>query len=205
MLKVGSFIEEVPANTQLHVEGQSDFMVVAVDAENVPQVLVARSSDRHCRFVTRQNMRLMFSITGKHFISVDARPVKSDSEEVSDIPYEVPDDNQAQLTLEEKLKVYLAEMVAERYGQESAMYDTFEEAMDFDDDDEDPISLSGFEIPDITEEELINVGTEDQGAAAEGEVSTGGEAGTPAEGTQGGAEAKENAGEAAEGTASSGT
>ncbi len=149
MLKAGSFTQEVPAHTQIYVEGQTEFVVVELQ-EGKAVDLVARSLDRECRFTTRKDCVLGFQIPGKQFISVDATPVKSHAEEVSSIPYEIPDENRPHLTLEEKLKVYLAEMVAERYGEDSKQMDTFEESMDFEDEEDEP--LSGFEIGEFTEE-----------------------------------------------------
>lgn len=156
MLKIGPFSVRIPENTQLRVEGQSDFFIVELDDKGNPKAAIARSSDRLARVTVRKEADILFSIAEGQFISVDARPVRSATEEVSDVPYEVPDDNQASLTLEEKLKRYLAEIVAERYGEQSNEYETFEESMDFDDEEDDPISLSGYEIPDIVSEEPID-------------------------------------------------
>jgi len=152
MLKVGSFVQKVPAHTQLHVEGQNEFVVLLVDSEGQPVHMLARSKDRECKLTVRKESDIKFHIAGQNFLSVDARPVKPHTEEVSDIPYEIPDDNRAQLSLEEKLKLYLAEMVSERYGEDSNMMDTFEESMDFDEEDDEP--LSGFEVGEITEETI---------------------------------------------------
>ncbi len=150
MLKIGSFTQEIPAHTQLKVEGQSEFVILELDSDGKPKGMVARSNQREIKFTVRKQAKLRFETAAKQFISVDARPVMSDSEKVSDIPYEVPDDNQASLTLEEKLKLYLAEMVKERYGEDSDAFDTFEDAMDFEEDDDE--SLSGFEVSEIVEE-----------------------------------------------------
>ena len=153
MLKIGSFTQDIPAHTQINVEGQSEFVVLELDKEGKASHMVARSNDRQCKMTIRKDTKLKFDILGKNFISLEAHPVQSDHETVSPIPYEIPGDNQANMTLEEKLKRYLSEMVQERYGEDSAAYDTFEEAMDFDPDDEDP--LSGFEINDVIEEEPV--------------------------------------------------
>jgi len=157
MLKVGSFVQKVPAHTQLHVEGQNEFVVLLMDSEGQAVHMLARSKDRECKLTIRKESDIKFQITGQNFLSVDARSVKPHTEEVSDIPYEIPDDNRAQLSLEEKLKLYLAEMVSERYGEDSTMMDTFEESMDFDEEDDEP--LSGFEVGEITEEALIEAPT----------------------------------------------
>ncbi len=151
MLKIGTFKHKIPKNTQLHVEGQSEFAIVEI-IDGKPSHMVARSKDRECKFTIRKDSELSFQIDPKKFISVDARPVPGINEDVSDIPYEIPDDNQANLSLEEKLKYYLQQMVMEKYGPESAEFDTFEETMDFDEEDEN--ILSGFEVPEFQEEEL---------------------------------------------------
>lgn len=152
MLKIGSFTQPVPKNTQLFVEGQEDFSIYKV-VDGEPVAMIARSQDRHCKFTLREDMEIKVVIVGNKFVSLDARPVKSEFEEVSPIPYEVPDDNAANLTLEEKLKRYLAEMVAERYGEESDEMDTFDDAQDLDWEDEDP--LAQFEPKPVIEEEIL--------------------------------------------------
>ncbi len=150
MLKIGSFKQKVPANTQLFIEGQGEFAIIQLDENHKPITMIGRSNERQCKFTVRKDMELLFQTEPKKFISIDARSVPGYQEEVSDIPYEIPDDNQANLSLEEKLKFYLAEMVAEKYGPESKEFDTFEDAMDFDEEDDN--ILSGFEVPEIIEE-----------------------------------------------------
>ena len=153
MLETGSFKIDVPANSQLNCEGQSEFVIMELDENDKPIAMVARSNKRKLRFTSRRDSKLLFDIAPKQFISVDARPVPPVHEVVSDVPYEIPDNNLANLTLEEKLKHYLSEMVAERYGEDSAAYDTFEDSMDFDDDEPEP--LSGYELKDMQPEEPI--------------------------------------------------
>ena len=112
MLKVGTFKQFIPANTQIDVEGQNEFVILEEGPDGKPAQMVGRSADRKCRLITRKDATLIFNTAAKGFLSVDARAVGSVHEQVSDIPYEVPDDNQAHLTLEEKLKHYLSEMAS---------------------------------------------------------------------------------------------
>jgi hypothetical protein len=64
---------------------------------------------------------------------------------------ELPEDALVPETLDQKLKRMLSAMVEERYGKDSEMYETFEESMDLDlDDDSEP--LSGYEVTDMAED-----------------------------------------------------
>lgn len=152
MIKLGTYKHTIPAHTQLHVEGQEEFSVWEVDKDDKPVAFVARSKDREVRFVVRKEADLKFVIAGQKMLSIDARSIQSDHETVSDIPYEVPSGNENQ-TLEDKLKRYLLEMVEERYGENSNEVETFEDAMDLEWEDDDP--LAAFEPKPVIEEEPI--------------------------------------------------
>lgn len=156
-LHIGPTSFEIPANCQVDAEGQNDFLVINYSLGD-PVDILAKSSDRFVRFVTRQDTDVTFDIPENSFLSVNIVPIPSDVDPIDPVPVEVPDENKPQMSLEDKLKVYLAEMVAERYGQDSAQYDTFEEAMDLDWEEDDEAPLSGFEVSDMTEEILDESG-----------------------------------------------
>ncbi len=72
MLKIGTFKSKIPANTQLHVEGQTEFAIVEI-INGKPAEMVARSKDRECKFTIRKDAELSFQIDPKKFISVDTQ------------------------------------------------------------------------------------------------------------------------------------
>lgn len=150
-LHIGPASYEIPAHCQVDAEGQSDFIVLKYENGDAKEI-IARSSDRFVRFVTREEVDVTFAIGSNAFISVNITHIPMDVDPIDPVPVEVPDDMKPTLTLEDKLKIYLAEMVSERYGSDSAEYDTFEEAMDLDWDEEDEAPLSGFEVKEMIEE-----------------------------------------------------
>jgi hypothetical protein len=163
MLKVGTQIIDFPKHTQVEIEGQSEFVVICmadtgkVDDKGKPiyedRDFISRSTDRYARFHVREDCRLKIATAPKQFLSINGFPIPPDIEDVSPVPVEMPEDKKRGLTMMEKMKIYLADMVAERYGEDSDQYDTFEDAMDFDDEENDVVELSGYEISDVVEEE----------------------------------------------------
>jgi hypothetical protein len=136
---------ECPHDTQLNIEGSHEFVVYLLDKKNKPVDILGRSAERKLKLMIRQDCKIQVDSVEGSFISYDGFPIKSVFDKADPIPFEVPEENRVKMTLEEKLKAYLAEMVQQRYGQESQEWDTFEESYDFDDEDDATI-LTGYEV-----------------------------------------------------------
>jgi hypothetical protein len=140
-------VVDVPADTQVNIEGAHDFIVYQM-VENKPVRIIGRSAERKAKVKIRQDMQISIESVDGSFLSYDGFPIPSVYDPADPIPFEVPDENRGHLTLEEKLKAYLAEMVRDRYGAESEEMDTFEDAQDFLIPDDEDI-LTGYEVQDM--------------------------------------------------------
>jgi hypothetical protein len=155
MLKSGKFQIESVGKVQINLESNFPIAVVKIDPEGNPVDILARSDTGKVKMKIHQD-ELIEVVPGNDLAltSVDVFPIQGPNEPVDSVPYEVPEDNRLKMTLEEKLKVYLAEMVAERYGEDSSEYDTFEESMDFGDDEDMP-AMTTYEESMMTPQEPI--------------------------------------------------
>lgn len=167
MIKIGTTDIDCPANVQLQIEGQSEFLVALLDKKGEVAEVLGRSDNRELKLKVRNECKIRILIDENQFMSINSFPIQSVYEEVSSIPVEIPDDKKKGLTMMEKMKLYLHDMVAERYGEDSQQYDTFEDAMDFDDEGEDPIQLSGYEMTELIPEEVIEDAGQDTGLPEE--------------------------------------
>lgn len=149
MLHIGDFFQVFEADTQLRVESQVDFGVVELDEEEEPIRFVGRSVDRVFKTITRRKCCLQFLVGDYMHTEVDARPVKSVYEDVSDIPVELP--VQEPLTLQDSIKSFCAQLIQHQFGRDSKEVDTFEEMMDFDIPDDDDWQ---YEAKEVIPEEL---------------------------------------------------
>jgi hypothetical protein len=140
-------VVDVPADTQLNIEGAYEFIVYKIE-EGKPVAIIGRSSERKAKVKIRQDMQVSIESMDGSFISYDGFPIPSVYDPADPVPFEVPEENRGQLTLEEKLRTYLAEMLRDRYGEDSEEYDTFEDAQDFLIPDDEDI-LTGYELQDM--------------------------------------------------------
>lgn len=88
---------------------------------------------------------------GAHW-ALEVVAIPPDIEYPDPVPVEVDANLFPHETLLEKLQRFIREQVAHEYGRESAEFETFEDSVDFG-DDEDEVLLSGFEVPDTVPEE----------------------------------------------------
>lgn len=103
---------------------------------------------------------------------------------VDPVPFEIPEDMKRPQTMDEKMKMFLGQMLAERYGADSDEVESFEEAMDFDLPDDDP--LSGYEVIEMTEDYVEpEPGQDDQGSQGDSKPPGTDDPGTDAKPTSG--------------------
>ena len=143
MIKIGKFIEDVLADTQLNIECQVPFTLVEVDKNDKPVRILANSDGRRFRGFVRDDIRLMIDPGENMFTEIDARPIKPVHEVVSSVPVEV--EPQEPLSLQDSIKQFCAQMIQHQYGRDSEEVDAFEEAFDYDipdDDDFMPVGSS---------------------------------------------------------------
>ena len=149
MFKTGPQAMEIPAFHKVEILAEGRVSVYSVDEDGQPSALVATSEKGRLRFRTKETLSVYISVgEDLHFdISlVDQNPY----DKVDPTPVELPEEA-GPATLEDRLKTFLAGMVAERFGQDSDQMETLEEALDFDmDDEEDP--LSGYEVQEMIED-----------------------------------------------------
>lgn len=128
---------------------------VKIMAESRVSVFTVNESGELDKFIASGNNTLVFNTQrpfkgavvvpeGEHW-SIEVKERPSPFDKADPVPVEVPEELQGAVTLEDKLKAFVAEMVAERFGKQSDMYETIEEAMDFTMDDE-GVPLSGYEV-----------------------------------------------------------
>lgn len=129
------------------LEAESDFSVFTVDDNGELDSFVVRSVDGRAKFRTVGQFAGYVKIPDGVHWSLEESGLGY--EEVSPIPVELPEDMKVPETLEDKLKRMLAAMVEERYGRSSEEMESFEESMDFDIDELDP--LSGYEVQEMEE------------------------------------------------------
>lgn len=152
-LKTGPQAFVFPERTQIVIRSeQKDFAVYTVNDDGEPDDFLSLSHNGKLRFRTTGEIKGYVKVSeGVHW-AIEVKNIASPYEDSDPIPVEVPEDAKAPETLEDKLKRMLAGMVAERYGHDSDEMETFEDAMDFDIDDDLPSPLSGYEVQDMQED-----------------------------------------------------
>lgn len=155
-VKTGRQTINLPAYCRATIIAETEFSAFVGEGDDTQ--LVAVSSDKKMVLRTKEeDMDVHINVPeGVHWspsLEVTNPFDKSDPK-----PFEVPEELKKPETLEEKLQRFAAGMVAEMYGRDSAEMETFEEAMDFDIDDEIDMPLSNYEIPEATQDEYIPEG-----------------------------------------------
>lgn len=146
-IKTGSKPWQFAGNEQVEIKAEDTVSVWAVDEKGELKEYLA--SGRYLlSFRTVQPVDVYIKVPeGSHW-SMDVTPIRPPEDAADPTPFEIPEDKKANLTLEDKLKSFIADMVAERYGADSEEMETLEESMDFGDDDEE-IPLSGYEVQEM--------------------------------------------------------
>lgn len=180
-LKTGPQEYEFEAHTKVIIQAEEDFSLHKVDVETGEAIeILMRSRDGRLEFRTKdEGFQAIVAVKkGVHW-SMDTYPLASPYDKADPNPVELPEDALVPETLDQKLKRMLSAMVEERYGKDSEMYETFEESMDLD-MDEDTEPLSGYEVTDMAEdfepsfvetasEEVAESSTDDSAPEAEAE------------------------------------
>jgi hypothetical protein len=168
-LKTGPQEYEFEAHTKVIIQAEEDFSLHKVDVETGEAIeILLRSRDGRLEFRTKdEGFQAIVAVKkGVHW-SMDTYALASPYDKADPNPVELPEDALVPETLDQKLKRMLSAMVEERYGKDSEMYETFEESMDLD-MDEDSEPLSGYEVTDMAEDfEPSFVETADSETAAE--------------------------------------
>ena len=151
MLSIGPFETDIPKDSQVEVEGQTDFTILAVDDKGIAKGIIGNSIDRRLKMTTRQDVKVRVLCPKTCHVAMEARPIRPVHEVVSDIPVEVDVDVEP-LSLEDKIKQFCATLVQHQFGRDSAEVDQFEESFDFDIPDDDDVLLSGHEVVQMNEE-----------------------------------------------------
>ena len=152
-LKTGASEYEFLPHTKVIIQAEEDFSLHKVDLETGEAIeILMRSRDGRLEFRTKDEVvnAVIAVKKGVHW-SMDTYSLASPYDKADPTPVELPEDANQPESLDQKLKRMLSAMVEERYGKDSDMYETFEESMDLDmDDDGEP--LSGYEVTDMDED-----------------------------------------------------
>jgi hypothetical protein len=142
-LKTGSGALNVEANTKVVIRAEGRVTVLTVNSDGEPSGIFASSANGVVRFrVGGADANLYVKVgDGLHW-SADLYPIGV-FDPADPIPKEPPEEMAKKVTLEDKLKDFIQEMVAERYGDDSDQMETWEEFNDFGDDDDVPYVKEG--------------------------------------------------------------
>lgn len=129
------------------IYSEANFSLLFIGAEGEPMEVLATSKNGKIRFQAPEEMEVLVNVPeGVHW-SFDWVEGRGPYEHTSNVPVEIPEAMRFPETLEDKLKRMVAGMIREKWGQDSDEYETFEEATDFEWED-DEVPLSGYEVRD---------------------------------------------------------
>ncbi len=149
MVQIGTQKIEISKDAQLWFQGSHAFALIELDKDGKPKRIIGKSDDNgKANFVSRADFTLEVRTEPKSLWTLDAFPVMSDKEPYDPIPVEIAEEEP--LTLHEQIRTLVGQMAIERYGK--SQVDTIEEALNFDVDGDGKIGLSGYEV--VEEEQL---------------------------------------------------
>lgn len=148
-LKTGSQAFDFPENARVKIMAEGSVSVFSINEDGENEKFLC-SGEKVLAFRTKDSFTGFISVPNGNHFSVDVFTIEDASDKADPIPVELPEEMKIPETLESKLHRMLAGMIAERYGTDSNEMETFEEAMDFDVDDTEP--LSGYEVQDMVPE-----------------------------------------------------
>lgn len=155
MFKTGSSAYVFDAFSKIEILAETRASVFAVNEDGeLTQLLASTLNGRMIVRTKEKPVNVFVSVPGNEHWSLESIPLASPFEKVNDIPVEIPEDKKRPETLQDKLKRFIMEQVADQYGQGSREMETLEEAMDFDIDGEDNI-LSGYELQDMDDVQYV--------------------------------------------------
>lgn len=151
-IKTGSAPYEFVGNEKVTILCESTASVFEVDEDGQPKKFLVSGSNR-LQFRTKGPIAAFVSVPGQSHWSIEVEELPDPFDKADPRPVEIPEELAKEVTLEDKLKQFVADMVAERYGADSDQMETLEEALDLDMDDEDELPLSGYEVNEMDEVE----------------------------------------------------
>lgn len=166
-LKTGKHDFEFLPDVQYFIQSERDFSILELDESGNPSKVVATSLHGKLRFICRDHFLGLVNVPDGYHWSIDTRYIKSPFENADPVPVEVPEDVKSPETLQDKLQRMLAGMIAERYGRDSDEMETFEDAMDFDMEDEDTPLTSRYDVTDMVSDDFITDSQTDEPVSTE--------------------------------------
>ena len=163
-MKVGDYEVELFPNQKVSFESVDDFAIYGKDKDGEFTKLLVLSSDKKAILKTEHwepdedgqissyVVKVVNAVDEAALGTYSLEQSPSPYEDADPIPVEIPEEMKRPETLEEKMQRFLVAAVIERYGQNSNEFETFEESMDLDLEDEDAHLLSGYEVPEMREE-----------------------------------------------------
>ena len=157
MIRIGEFDEQFAKDSQVFIEGQTEFSVFLLDDENKVTQLIGNSVDRKLNFNVKDDCMLRVLQPKLMHAAIQ---VFTPNEKVSDIPVEL-DVDIAPKSMDQQIKDFCKQLVQHEYGKDSKEMDTFEDMFDFGDEDDGQSPLSGFEVNEMDNDfvEPINTDT----------------------------------------------
>jgi hypothetical protein len=149
-MKTGSQYLDVAAGTKLRLVSEVDFTVFGCEGDELVAI-IARSHGSRMELEFAWDVRIFVKVPdGIHWFPTVVH-ANDGFERVSPVPVEVPADVIPEQPLIQVIQKFIKEAVSERFGHQSDEFETFEESVDFDMDEEPPEPTSGFEEMDPVE------------------------------------------------------
>jgi hypothetical protein len=153
-LKTGPADWVFPPHHRVKIRAEGYVSIFKLDEKNEPVDLLASSMDGVLVLRTAEEISVRVNVDPAAHWAIDLEPLASPVEKTDPVPVEMPSDAHGMETMEDKLQRMLASMVRERFGQNSEEFETMEEHMDFDVDEDvdDQVMLSGYEVKEMVED-----------------------------------------------------
>lgn len=176
MIKTGDSVFGIDRFSHVRLIGESDFTVYYLrEVESTGELerdkVIGISTNRELKFSTKEQPITVEMVIGEGVHWSGDIEQKLPFDKVDSVPFEVPEELKRPETLEQKLQRMMASMVSERYGRDSAEYETFEDSMDFDVDDELAMPLSDYEFSEMQEDFVEPVAESNESEAKPAESS----------------------------------
>ena len=142
------------------MQADQPFSLVEVDKDGNPVEVLSQSRGGKCRFFTEEEITVLMNCNALTHWTFDFFRTH---ETPDPVPHELAMEGTPPMTMEERLRTFIGDMIAQRYGSSSEEFDTFEEAMDFDIEEEaDPLTPYEENMLELIEEEPVDEPPRDQ-------------------------------------------
>jgi hypothetical protein len=170
MLRLDGGKMQLMAHTAVLITATGPFQAQAIFQDGAEAIPVDMRS-YVARYVTREDCEVVVEGLGDGVMfGIKKEPCRA-IENVDPTPFEIPEDKKGEMPIEAIIEQQVHAFMSEKYGADK--FETFKESMDFDlDDSEDVVELSGYEVHDMTDEELVQLVQDKNPSTGSGEPDT---------------------------------